>query len=219
MRIKWHGHSCFEIESEEVTLVTDPHDVKSVGLPVTRLKADIILVSHDHFDHNCSRIVKSKRLAASPKIVVGEQKTRIKGVQIKGVAAYHDRVKGERRGGITIYKWEMDGIKFSHLSDLGHLLSEKTVKKLGEIDILFTPIGSVFTIDANDAWNVIGDLKPKVIIPMHYKTGGLTLGIETADKFLKIAQSKEVEIRNIGKAIDFDVEDIPDVNEVWLFSI
>ena len=180
LRIRWHGHSCFEI-TNEITLVTDPHDGKSIGIHAPDVLGDIILVSHDHYDHNS---VESVEKEESIVVKDGRIKT-VLGVKIRGVGSFHDESAGRKRGKNIIYVFTMDNISFCHLGDLGHELDGDTVRQIGDVDVLFTPVGGNFTIDAEKAWNVINGIKPKIVIPMHYKIPNLTIKLQRVDAFLK----------------------------------
>ena len=210
MKIRWHGHACFEV-SNSVTVVTDPHDGKSIGISPPVLKADIVLVSHDHFDHNCIRIVKGLSVDCVNK--AGERT--VKGVKIRGIGSYHDESQGMKRGSNIIFKFELEDVKFCHLGDLGHLLDDVIIKEIGDVDILFTPIGSVFTIDADKAWEITKAINPKVVIPMHYRVGGLSLNIKPPEPFLE----KSERVYKKGNEVDFEKEDLPEELEVWFFSL
>lgn len=209
LKIRWHGHACFEISNEKV-IVIDPHDGVSIGIPPPKTKADIILITHDHFDHNQSRIVEKEG-----SIIVKEDKE-IEGIKIRVFKAYHDREMGSKRGEVRIFKIEYNGIRFCHLGDLGHVLDDETIEKLGEIDLLFIPVGGVFTIDANEAIELCRKMNVKVIIPMHYKIEGLSLPINSIDSFLEKA---EYEIRHVANEIEIDIEDLPKEKEIWVFSL
>ena len=211
LQIRWHGHACWEITNEK-TLVTDPHDGKSIGIPAPSVTGDIILVSHDHYDHNS---VKSVEKDGSKVILDGRKRT-IDNVEIKGVDSFHDEAGGAKRGNNIIYKFTMDEIKFCHMGDLGHELDDDTANKLGDVDILFIPIGGTFTVDDKKAWNVINKIKPKIIVPMHYKIGGLSLPIAGPDKFLEQSDCKVI---HVGNEIDIEKEDLPDNPEVWTFTL
>jgi L-ascorbate metabolism protein UlaG (beta-lactamase superfamily) len=181
-KVRWHGHACFEVSSAGVTVVTDPHDGLSLGLPAPKASADAVLISHDHFDHaNGSRLV-SKPDAA---VVKGPGVHEVKGVEVKGVASFHDDSGGSKRGPNTIYVFELDGIRFCHLGDLGHPLTPSQVAEVGKVDVLFVPVGGVFTVDADAAWRVVEQLKPRLVVPMHFKVPGLKLGIAGVEPFLK----------------------------------
>jgi L-ascorbate metabolism protein UlaG (beta-lactamase superfamily) len=211
LQIRWHGHACFEI-TNDLTLVTDPHDGKSIGIPAPNVAGDIILVSHDHYDHNSVKSVEKE----DSKVVMDERKRTISNVEIKGVESFHDEAGGEKRGNNIIYKFIMDDIKFCHLGDLGHEIDEEVVQKIGEVDILFVPIGGTFTVDANQAWKVVNMIKPKITIPMHYKIGGLSLPITGIDPFLAKNKFKTLKV---GNEIDIEKDDLPKDPEIWTFTL
>ena len=211
LQIRWHGHSCFEIK-DDITLVTDPHDGKSIGIPTPNIEGDIILVSHDHYDHNSVKTVEK----IGSKVVRDERKRNIYNVVIRGIKTYHDENFGDSRGENIIFKFLIDDINFCHLGDLGHILEEDIAEKIGDVDILFIPVGGNFTIDANYAWKIVNLIKPSIIIPMHYKIGGLSLPIDTLDKFLETSIFK---ILKVGNEIDFEKSDIPNESEIWAFTL
>ena len=211
LQIRWHGHSCFEI-TNDVTLVTDPHDGKSIGISPPDVTGDIILVSHDHYDHNSiESVVKEKSI-----VVKDETAKTVSGVQIKGIRSFHDEHEGRKRGSNLIYLFNMEDIAFCHLGDLGHLLDEDAVQQIGDVDILFIPVGGNFTIDAEKAWNVINGIKPKIAIPMHYKFGGLSLPIAEIDPFLA---KNNFDVLHVGNEIDIEREDLPENPEIWVFTL
>jgi L-ascorbate metabolism protein UlaG (beta-lactamase superfamily) len=212
LQIRWHGHACFEI-TNDLTLVTDPHDGISIGIPAPNVQGDIILVSHDHFDHSSGVKIVEKE---GCKIVTDGRKRTISNIEINGVDSFHDENFGSKRGSNVIYKFIIDGIKFCHLGDLGHELDDDSVQKIGSIDILFIPIGGNFTIDDKNAWNIINKIKPKIIIPMHYKIGGLSLSIAGLDPFLEQSKHKVI---HVGNEIDIEKEDLPTEPEIWTFTL
>jgi len=180
MKIKWLGHACFLINSEAgVRIITDPYATKEdLRYGEISESADIVTVSHEHADHNHVAAVHGK-----PEVLRGSAK--LKGIDFKGIASYHDKTKGSQRGKNTIFCFEVDGIRVCHLGDLGHLLSDKQVAELGRVDILLLPVGGYFTIDAGVATQVCSQLKPRVIIPMHYRTDKCTFPIAGVGDFLK----------------------------------
>ena len=179
MEITWYGHSCFRIKEKGVTVVTDPY-AESIGYPLPTLKADIVTVSHYHPGHSNWKKVRGK-----PKLLDSPGEYEIKGVFITGIATYHDRNKGKSRGKNTVFLFEFSGISVCHLGDLGHLLTESQVEALNHIDVLLIPVGGVSTITASQAAEVIRQLEPAIVIPMHYKTKGLTYRLNSVDKFFK----------------------------------
>ncbi|MHC1680601.1 MAG: MBL fold metallo-hydrolase [Methanomassiliicoccales archaeon] len=210
MRLVWHMHSCFEI-NDQATVVMDPHDGRSIGVKPPSLRADVVTISHDHFDHNAVRVIKGEY------VVVKDVSPRtIKGVAIRGITGFHDDVNGEKRGRMNIFHLTLDGVRFCHLGDLGHMLSEAQIKELGEVDVLFLPVGGVFTIDGVQAQHLVRSIGPKVAIPMHFRVGGLSMSIQTADCFLKGLPDEKV-VR-VGNEVEFEAEDLPEETEYWVFS-
>ncbi|MDO8669715.1 MAG: MBL fold metallo-hydrolase [Candidatus Buchananbacteria bacterium] len=184
MQIQWLGQSCFKIQTknngEEITIVTDPYDGDDIGLKPLKLQADIVTVSHDHSDHNNLDAIKNDSFIIS---TPGEYET--KGVFIYGFPAYHDNKEGKEKGNITIFKINAENISLAHLSDLGHDLNDELLDKIGNIDILFLPIGGTFTIDAKKAAEVVSAIEPRIVIPMHYKIPNLKVKLNSIDDFLK----------------------------------
>ncbi|MEN6327929.1 MAG: MBL fold metallo-hydrolase, partial [Syntrophomonas sp.] len=106
------------------------------------------------------------------------------GIYIKGVASYHDQKKGLLRGQNTIYRIKAEGITLAHMGDLGHILSREQVEALGKIDILLLPVGGTYTIDAEQAKQVLEQINPAIVIPMHFKTPAITLPITPVEAFI-----------------------------------
>lgn len=162
-------------------VITDPFDEKEMGIKFPKhTEADILTVSHDHADHNAINQVEG-----SPFVVKGAGEYEIKGVSIIGVNSFHDEVFGEERGRNTMYRMEMDGIRMLHLGDLGHVLSSAQVEAVDGIDVLFVPVGGTYTIDAEKAAQVISDLEPRIVIPMHYGTDTYNKNLSPVSVFLK----------------------------------
>ncbi len=183
MIITWQGHSCFKIQDkvgpDGLTLVTDPYD-KKVGLKAPNFEADIVSVSHDHFDHN-----NVSSLRGNPFVIDRAGEYDVKGVLVEGADSYHDEKEGKERGKNIMYRFLLDEINVSHLGDLGHPLSNGQLEKLAGTDILLIPVGGNYTIDAKQAVSVISQIQPRIIIPMHYKTKDLKVDIDGVDKFIK----------------------------------
>ena len=183
MYISWLGHSCFKIQDkiapDGVILVTDPFD-KSIGLKVPSFEADIVTVSHDHYDHN-----NVSALRGNPFIIDSAGEYDRKGVMIEGVESYHDDKQGAKSGKNIMYRIEIDDITIVHLGDLGHILDNKQLEKVGGADILLIPVGGTYTLDAKNAVAVVSQIEPRIVIPMHYKTKNLKISLDGADKFIK----------------------------------
>jgi len=182
MTITWYGHSCFKIANQggHLTIITDPFD-KKIGLTPPRGNADIITISHDHFDHN-----NAKAISGEPFVIETPGEYEIKGIRILGVAGYHDKDKGKERGSNTIYLIKVDSIKICHLGDMGQeKLTDKQLELIGDVDILMVPVDGVYTISAKEAVKIIKQIEPSVVIPMHYKLPGLTEKLAEVKDFLK----------------------------------
>ncbi len=163
MDITYLGHSSFKIKGKIASVVTDPYNSDKVGFKFPKTEADIVTVSHSHDDHNnFGEVVNVKKVVSGP----GEYE--VNGVSIIGIQTFHDDKKGQERGKNTVYVIEIEGIRLLHLGDLGHKLDEATVKEVGNIDVLFIPVGGTYTIDAKTAVIVQKQIGPSVIIPMHY---------------------------------------------------
>jgi len=179
MIITWLGHSAFKIESKDITLVTDPYDPK-IGFKFPKITADIVTISHDHFDH-----AYAEGVAGEPFIIDSAGEYEIKEVFVMGLPSFHDKKEGADRGGNIIYKIELENITIAHLGDLGHVLTDEQTEKLQGVDILMIPVGGNYTIDYQEAMEIINQLEPRVVIPMHYALPGLKVDIEKVDKFCK----------------------------------
>jgi L-ascorbate metabolism protein UlaG (beta-lactamase superfamily) len=181
MKIKYLGHSAFVITSNKgVKIITDPY---TPGPDLTygeiNESADVVTVSHGHHDHNNVAAVKG-----SPEVVNRAGRSEAGGIEFRGIASSHDEVGGKLRGDNVIFCFEVDGVTVCHLGDLGHRLDDKQLKEIGRVDILLIPVGGVYTIDAKVATEVCNQLKPMVIMPMHYKTEKGLLGISGVEGFL-----------------------------------
>lgn len=139
------------------------------------------------------------------------------GIKILSLKTFHDDSQGSKRGDNLLFKFTLGNIKFCHLGDLGHVPDEGILKQLGDVDILFVPVGNVFTIGPTQAWKVIKAIKPNVAIPMHYRVGGLSLSIKPVEPFLEIADVNSV-VR-VGNEMDLEREDLPEKFEVWVFTL
>lgn len=183
MIITWQGHSCFKIQDkigpDGITVITDPFD-KEIGLKPPNCEANIVTVSHDHNDHN-----NVSTLRGNPFIIDCAGEYDVKGVFIEGIDSFHDDKKGELRGKSIIFRLEIDDISVAHLGDLGTSLDDSQLEKLVGTDILIVPVGGKYTLDAKGAIEVISQIEPRIVIPMHYQVPGLKLDLDPVDKFVK----------------------------------
>lgn len=184
-KIYWAGQSCFQISvsnsrDHSADIVIDPYDEK-IGLKLPNLSADILLVTHDHYDHNNVKGVKG-----DPFLVEGPGEYEVKGVFIQGIPSFHDDKEGKERGQSTIYVLEAEEMRFCHLGDLGQKqLTDEQLEKIDGIDVLMIPVGGEYTIDSSEAQKIIGQIEPKIVIPMHYSLPKLKMKLDDVSKFLK----------------------------------
>ena len=205
MNIRWLGHSCFLFTAQNgLRVLTDPYD-DSVGYPVPRKETDIVTVSHHHHDHDSVQVLPGK-----PQIVDTEGRHNISGLEIQGFPTFHDEVQGAKRGNNILFAFTMDGVRVIHLGDLGHLLSADLLAQIGQVDVVCVPIGGFYTIDAQQAYQVVEQLKPKVVLPMHYKLDDRnSYPIEGIDRFLgyfeKTKKAKTFDISSASLPQDMEV--------------
>jgi len=184
MKIRWLGHSCFLITSDQGTrIITDPFTAgKGIGLEYKEvtLAADIVTSSHGHADHNNTAPIKG-----SPVILTDPTDSTVKDIKIHTVRTWHDENEGKQRGPNLVFCFEVDGVKVCHMGDLGHKLGKAQIDEIGKVDVVCMPVGGVFTLDCEPAMRTCESLRPSIIIPMHYKTEYCGWLKWTADDFVK----------------------------------
>lgn len=168
MLITYHGQSCFKLKGRRGTVVTDPFD-PYIGFSLPTMSADLITVSHQHKDHNAVGKVKGTEAHPQPFVIDCPGEYEVGGISVFGDRVYHDNSQGSERGENTIFTILLDDLRVCHLGDLGHLLTEEQVEKIGLVDILFVPVGGLFTINPEQAMEVIRAIDPSIVIPMHYQ--------------------------------------------------
>ena len=181
--VEWFGHACFCVRGKTKTLMFDPF--KGIGLPEPKVKADIVLCSHSHQDHNNTNPVRHEKSIVMEEFTGTKQ---IDGVSIRGVPVFHDESQGSERGRNSVYAVHFEDVAFCHLGDLGHGLSSSQVNEIGSTDVLFLPIGGFFTIDPDQAREVMESLKPKIAVPMHYRMPGMSAmfrPLKTVEDFVR----------------------------------
>jgi len=183
MDIYWYGQACFKIKGKSASLLIDPYDPEMMGFKAPKpsdMEVDMVLKTHDHPDHNNLKIAQG-----SPVEIIGPGEYEVKGVTVNGVSVFHDKSNGSERGKNTVYHILMDGLHIVHCGDLGHTFTEEQLEEIGDCDILMVPVGSVYTIDGKDAAEVVSELEPRIIIPMHYGIEGMKFNLEGPEVFLK----------------------------------
>jgi L-ascorbate metabolism protein UlaG (beta-lactamase superfamily) len=212
LKIKWLGHSAFLITSDKgIRIITDPY--KTGGeLSYGEIKetADVVTVSHEHYDHN-----NVDSINGNPQVYRGPDAAEIKGVKFSSIAAFHDDRQGKQRSVNTIICMDIDGMHICHLGDLGHLLSPQQIAQVGKIDVLLIPVGGYYTIDAAVATRISDALKPKFVIPMHFKNDRCAYPITPVTDFLR--DKKNVKLVDKSE-VEFKAESLPVTTQIVVLT-
>jgi L-ascorbate metabolism protein UlaG (beta-lactamase superfamily) len=211
MRIRFLGHAAFLITTADGTkIVTDPYEPGGFGGAIKygplQEPADIVVVSHDHADHNYVQMVPGK-----PVVVKEPGEYLERGVALRSLSTYHDASRGAQRGRNTVWVIKADGLTLCHLGDLGEPLNPEAVTALGPLDVLMVPVGGVFTIDHRGATGVMNSLRPRLTIPMHYSTPKAGFNLASVEEFLAGKQG----VRRVqGSEIEVSRDSLPQTPEV-----
>jgi L-ascorbate metabolism protein UlaG (beta-lactamase superfamily) len=211
MKITWIGHACFLIATKEGRLLTDPFAAK-VPCAFPAVTADVVTVSHEHHDHNAV-----DRVSGKPAAVRGVGAHRAGELEIVGIASSHDASGGSQRGQNTIFAFTLEGIRLAHLGDLGAPLDKTQVAALRGVQVLFTPVGGYYTIDAATAAEVVRQLPDvRLVFPMHYRTKQIAdWPIAPVDEFLRTMDN----VRHIESSdVDLTKATLPETLEVWVLE-
>jgi L-ascorbate metabolism protein UlaG (beta-lactamase superfamily) len=171
--IQWIGQSEFYIQSPgDIVVVTDPYDPRFTGFGDGRSSAHIVTVSHDHEDHAAVGNIEPFRAMGETAVRVVRDGSFQRGdVSVTAIPSFHDVARGAQRGPNRIFLIEAGALRIAHLGDLGHLLTPEQLRALGRVDVLLIPVGGHFTIGPEQAEQVVRQLNPSLVIPMHYRTG------------------------------------------------
>lgn len=210
MKIKWYGHSAFMLAIDGLRIIIDPYKSGAfdgaVGyLPITD-RADMVLVSHNHDDHNDTSTIEG-----SFSIVSTEGFYELKGIRIRAIPVYHDASKGKERGKNLVFVIEAEGMKIVHVGDLGHVLDEDAARRIGSADVLMLPVGGTFTINAEEAMGVIDAIRPLITVPMHYQTAKIALPLGPVEEFTR-GKSNVRKVNN--SEISLTVQSLPREPEI-----
>jgi|BEDMetMinimDraft_2_1075160.scaffolds.fasta_scaffold01875_2 L-ascorbate metabolism protein UlaG (beta-lactamase superfamily) len=185
MEITWFGHSFVRVRDKSITIAVDPYS-PTLGLSPVKVFADVVLITHKHENHSYLQAIKGEY-----KLIDGPGEYEIKEAFITGFATYHDSKEGQELGKNTVYVVELDRLRICHLGDLGHLLDEVTLEQIGEIDVLLIPVGGGNSLKASEAAEVIGQIEPKIVVPIHYSLPGIKVPLDPVEKFLKEVGSEQ----------------------------
>jgi L-ascorbate metabolism protein UlaG (beta-lactamase superfamily) len=209
MRVEWHGQSAFSLAATAATVFVDPFadtsPMAARGLrfeypPIAVGAVDLVLVTHEHLDHNGVEAIGGDPVVlrstagrlASP---IGE---------VLAIASEHDPVAGTVRGSNTIFVFELDGRRVAHFGDFGQgALRPEQAALLGDLDLLFLPVGGGPTIGADQAAAIVTALRPRWVVPMHYRTPRVDF-LESEAEFLALMPRLE----RLG-APRFETEELP----------
>jgi L-ascorbate metabolism protein UlaG (beta-lactamase superfamily) len=218
MQIQYLGHSSFKLRGGVATVVTDPYS-KGVGWTFNKTAADIVTVSHDHDDHNAIDRVEGTSRRKEPYVVTAPGEYEISEVGIFGWGSFHDDKEGEERGKNTIYNIHVDNVRVAHLGDLGHTLSDELVEYIGAVDVLLVPVGGVYTINAEQAVDLVNQLQPAIVIPMHYKTERhnpkIFSDLDGVDLFVKEMGGEGIEMQ---EKLTVTTNDLPEETTIVILS-
>jgi L-ascorbate metabolism protein UlaG (beta-lactamase superfamily) len=185
MEITWLGHANFRIRGREGVVVTDPAPWKGAPAKAT---ADIVTVSHTHPGHNQAALVPG-----SPRVIEGPGEYEVKGIQIYGIQTFHDAEKGKKRGKNTAYVLDFDELVVCHLGDLGHLLGSDQVDQMRNVDVLLVPVGGSTSLDGAGAAEVVRQVEPRYVVPMHFAHPSIRKELGPVERFLKEMGVQEAE--------------------------
>lgn len=224
MNVRYLGHCSFLINSSKGTsIITDPYGVH-IPYKFPTIAADIVLISHEHQDHNADwRVggnpVVVKRTSSFPvehEVPVKRTKERI---LFKGIPTFHDNYSGRRRGPNTTWVWHLEGVRYVFLGDVGHILKDKQVEAIGgDADVLFLPVGGMVTVGPTEAALIVNQLSPKIVLPMHYLTPKIefhNLASDPLETFLNKMENVEM---TYTMAIDIDLARLPAKTKVMVLK-
>ena len=187
MKLQYLGHASFRIISDMgTTIVTDPYDGKMTGFDMTPVRCDVVTVSHHHGDHDCMDAI-----LGNPAVVDEEIACAVDDIAVESYPTFHDDAKGKKRGKNIVFTFLVDGIKVVHMGDIG-CLDAKIVDKIKGCDVLLLPVGGTFTVDAEGAKWYVDEVKPRIVVPMHYKSEEHSFDIDGVDKFLALFDADAV---------------------------
>ncbi len=221
MEITYLGHSCFKLKSKAgFVAFIDPFDTEMVGESLPKDVADILLISHNHADHSNKAVITGAINREKTFVIDKEGEYEIAGVLITALKTYHDKADGAERGKNLVFSIKMDGLNMVHLGDLGHKLSNGQIEKLGNVDVLMLPVGGEFTIDAEMALEIVKDVSPSYVVPMHYKTDKSSEGLSkltTLAHFLE--KNKFPTTTESVHKIKLEQSSLPDDTQVLLMNV
>jgi L-ascorbate metabolism protein UlaG (beta-lactamase superfamily) len=208
LEVTWYGHAMFTVTGGGVTVATDPVPPE-VGYRYDPVPADVVLVSHSHFDHG-----HIAGIVGNPEVIRTSGNFAVAGLSVTGIDSFHDSKGGSERGPNVIYVWEQGGMRLAHLGDLGEVPGRDVLDRLGRLDVAMIPVGGVFTIDGDQAARLAAELAPSIVLPIHYKTQECSVPLDTIDNF---TSSFDGPVREVAeRPLHVDRDSLPAQTEVWV---
>ncbi len=207
MEITWYGRACFRLKGREATVITDPCP-PSTGFVAGKHDVQLLTISHAHPDHTYTRSITAGLTLTRP----GEYEAA--NVLVNGVRTFHDGARGAERGENVVFSIEIDGVHVAHLGDLGHLLTEEQLSELGPVDVLLVPAGGMHVLPPAEAAEVVSQVSPKIVIPMHFQVDGGSTDMATVDAFLHEMAAEPVR----QPKAQFTPSSLPDESQVVLLE-
>ena len=215
MRVEWFGQSAFQLSGEQGSVAIDPFgDMAALGRArglqwdypaIAGVEPDLLLITHEHADHNAVEAIDGE--PAMLRSTAGTLDSPFG--EVTAIASEHDDVAGTQRGPNTIFVFTLDGARICHMGDFGQTgLREEQAAAIGELDLLFVPVGGGFTIGAEQASLIAERLSPRWVVPMHYRTPRIGF-LEPVDAFLEKADLVELVESNAFETGDLPPADAP----------
>ena len=209
MKIRWFGHACFELTTQDGTKVlTDPFD-ESVGYMVPQVEVGVVTISHGLFDH-----AHLAGVAGRPRVLRGPGEYAEGALKIKAIRTHHDASGGRLRGENLLFRFDDGDLRLLHAGDLGHTLTAEQVQACGKVDVLLVPVGGTYTLDAEGAWRVVEQLKPGIVIPMHFRTDALSFPLAPVEPFLEGRPHRRLP----SHTVEVTAAALPGQTEIWVLE-
>lgn len=224
LSLTWLGQSAFVLTtSTGLRALLDPTGPGTGYTVAPVADLDLVTISHEHSDHNAANLA-----TGSPLVVHGlagndwaKIDQTVKGVRVRAAPTFHDDTQGSQRGKNAVFVFELDGLRLAHMGDLGHTLTPEQIAAVGPVDVILIPVGGFYTVDGKTAAQVVGQLNPKIIVPMHYKTADLSASLAgrlASEGDFVGALGNTAAINKVGQTITVESGRLPTVRTIMLMK-